>query len=61
MINVAKITGIIPVYNEVIYISEHLDSVINQTLQDIEIICLNDGSTYKSQTILEEYARQDNR
>ena len=43
-----KISVIIPVYNVEKYLGECLDSVINQTLKDIEIICVNDGSTDNS-------------
>jgi glycosyltransferase involved in cell wall biosynthesis len=56
-----KISVIIPVYNSELYLCECLDSVINQTLNEIEIICINDGSTDKSLNILEEYARNDKR
>ena len=56
-----KVSVIIPVYNVEQYLRECLDSVINQTLKDIEIICVNDGSTDGSLKILEEYARKDNR
>ena len=60
-INNPKISLIIPVYNVEKYLSECLDSVINQTLKDIEIICVNDGSTDSSLAILKEYAEKDNR
>ena len=56
-----KISVIIPVYNVEKYLRECLDSVINQTLKDIEIICINDGSTDKSLEILQEYENKDNR
>lgn len=56
-----KISVIIPVYNVEKYLCECLDSVINQTLQDIEIICINDGSKDGSLDILKEYAKNDNR
>ena len=56
-----KISVIIPVYNVEKYLGECLDSVINQTLKDIEIICVNDGSTDNSLFILKEYASKDNR
>jgi len=58
---VPKISVIIPVYNVEKYLCECLDSVINQTLQDIEIICINDGSKDGSLDILKEYAKNDNR
>ena len=56
-----KVSVIIPVYNVEKYLRECLDSVINQTLKDIEIICVNDGSTDNSLQILEEYAQKDER
>lgn len=56
-----KVSVIIPVYNVEKYLKQCLDSVVNQTLQDIEIICVNDGSTDNSLKILEEYAQKDNR
>ncbi len=49
------LTVIIPVYNVERYLRECLDSVVNQTYGDLEIICVNDGST----VILEEYAKRD--
>ncbi len=56
-----KISVIIPVYNVEKYLSRCLDSVINQTFSDIEIICINDGSTDNSSKILSEYADRDSR
>ena len=56
-----KVSVIIPVYNVENYLKECLDSVVNQTLTDIEIICINDGSTDCSLSILESYANSDNR
>lgn len=56
-----KVSVIIPVYNVEQYLRQCLDSIINQTLQDIELICVDDGSTDNSYTILQEYACQDNR
>lgn len=52
---------IIPVYNVADYISECLDSILAQTLTDFEVICINDGSTDSSPSILEEYAHKDPR
>ena len=52
---------IIPVYNSARYLEQCLDSLINQTLQNIEIICVNDGSTDESLSILNRYKNQDNR
>ena len=61
MSNNLKVSVIIPVYNVEQYLNQCLDSVINQTLKDIEIICIDDGSTDNSGKILEEYAQKDNR
>ncbi len=57
----SKVSVVIPVYNVEKYLRECLDSVVNQTLKDIEIICVNDGSTDSSLDILNEYASKDNR
>ncbi|MDR1554832.1 MAG: glycosyltransferase [Campylobacteraceae bacterium] len=61
MANNVKISIIIPVYNAEKYLQKCLDSVINQTLKEIEILCINDGSTDNSLSILEEYAKKDRR
>lgn len=55
------ISIIVPVYNVAPYLPQCLDSLVNQTYQDIEIICVNDGSTDGSLAILEEYAKKDER
>ena len=56
-----KVSVIIPVYNVEAYLRQCLDSVVNQTLREIEIICVDDGSTDKSAAILKEYAAKDGR
>lgn len=56
-----KVSVIVPVYNVEKYLSTCLCSCINQTLYDIEIICVNDGTTDHSLSILEAFARQDHR
>ena len=56
-----KVSVIIPVYNVENYLRQCLDSVVNQTLREIEIICVNDSSTDGSLAILEEYAQKDDR
>ena len=56
-----KVSVIIPVYNVEKYLRQCLDSVVNQTLKDIEIICVDDGATDNSGIILDEYAAKDNR
>lgn len=57
----AKVSIIIPTYNVEMYLVECMESVIHQTLKDIEIICINDGSTDGSLEILKRYADQDDR
>ena len=52
---------IIPVYNVGKYLEECLESLLNQTLENIEIICINDGSTDNSLSILYEYRKKDKR
>ncbi len=56
-----KISVIIPIYNVEKYVEECLNSIVNQTLKDIEIICINDGSTDNSLQIVEKYAKKDKR
>lgn len=56
-----KVSVILPVYNVGKYLRQSLDSLINQTLKEIEIICVNDGSTDDSYEILEEYKAKDPR
>ena len=56
-----KVSVIIPVYNTEKYLRKCLDSVCNQTLSDIEIICINDRSLDSSFEILKEFAQQDDR
>ncbi len=50
---------VIPVYNAESYLRECLDSVLRQTLDDIEVLCVNDGSTDTSLAILRDYAARD--
>lgn len=56
-----KISVIIPVYNVEAYLGECLDSILGQTLRDIEVICVDDGSTDSSPKILADYAARDSR
>lgn len=56
-----SISVIIAVYNSEKYLKECIKSVINQTKKDIEIICVNDGSTDNSLSILNDFAKRDNR
>lgn len=57
----ARVSVVIPVYNTAAYLRQCLDSVAEQTLSDIEIICVDDGSTDESAAILAEYAAKDSR
>lgn len=59
--NMCKVSIVIPVYNTELYLQKCLDSVINQTYRNIEIICVNDGSTDNSPEILAKYAEMDER
>ena len=56
-----KLSILVPCYNVEKYIRQCMDSIVNQTLKDIEIICINDGSKDSTLSILQEYARKDNR
>ncbi len=56
-----KVSIIIPVYNVEKYLEKCLISLINQTLKEIEIICVNDGSTDNSRAILEQFQLKDKR
>lgn len=56
-----KVSIIVPVYNVEKYLSKCLESLINQTLKDIEIICVNDGSGDNSLDILKNFAQKDSR
>lgn len=61
MMQSKKVSVIIPVFNTAAYLPQCLDSVLGQSLKDIEVICVNDGSTDNSQNIMEEYAKRDGR
>ena len=56
-----KVSIIIPTYNTEKYLCQCLDTVVNQTLKDIEIICVDNSSTDNTLNILNEYAEKDNR
>ena len=56
-----KVSVVIPVYNAEAFLRQCLDSVVNQTLRSIEIICVDDGSSDGSASILAEYAASDPR
>ena len=61
IMNEIKVSVIIPVYNTENYLRECLDSVLAQTLREIEVICVDDGSTDNSLNILKEYQNKDTR
>ena len=52
---------IIPVYNCEEYLDESVGGILNQTFQDIEVICVDDGSTDNSLKKLQEFAKEDSR
>ncbi len=56
-----KISIVIPVYNAADYLSQTLESVLGQSLRDIEVICVDDGSTDRSPDILHDFAERDKR
>ncbi|MBO5549978.1 MAG: glycosyltransferase family 2 protein, partial [Prevotella sp.] len=56
-----KVSIILPIYNVAPYLEEALDSILHQTLKEIEIIAVNDGSTDNSQEIIEKYQQKDER
>lgn len=57
----SDITVIVPVYNVEQYLTECLDSLVSQTFSDLEILCIDDGSTDSSGQILDDYAMRDSR
>lgn len=58
---IPKVSVLVPIYNVERYLRQCLDSLVNQTLSEIEIICLNDGSTDSSPKVIQEYAAKDPR
>ncbi|MDD2509186.1 MAG: glycosyltransferase [Aliarcobacter skirrowii] len=61
MSNIPKISILVPIYNVEKYLDECLTSIISQTLKNIEIICINDGSTDNSLEIIQKYMQNDPR
>lgn len=55
------VSVLVPVYNSAKYLTEALDSILAQTLDDLEVVCVDDGSTDESPAILDEYAAKDPR
>ena len=56
-----KVSVILPVYNVEKYLKQCLDTIVGQTLKEIEILCVDDGSTDDSVQILKEYEQKDHR
>ena len=56
-----KVSDLIPAYNVEAYVRECIDSVLNQSLSDFEIICVDDASTDYTLSILREYEVMDSR
>ena len=56
-----KISVIVPIYNAELYLEQCIESVLNQTLRDIELLLIDDGSTDNSFLICEKYKKRDNR
>ena len=56
-----KISIVIPVYNVEKYLRQCLDSIVNQTMREIQVICINDGTQDNSRMILQEYVERDSR
>lgn len=59
--SVPTISIVLPVYNMEQYIRETIDSILNQSFSDFELLCIDDGSTDKTHQLLEGYAARDNR
>ena len=53
-----KVSVIVPVYNVEQYLSKCLDSLVNQTLKELEILVVNDGSPDQSQVIIDQYVEK---
>ena len=56
-----KVSVIIPVYNVEAYVGDALQSILDQTLRDFEIICVNDGSTDGSWNVVSRFSHSDAR
>lgn len=59
--NEKKVSVIIPIYNAAPFLNDCLNAILHQTLEDIEIICVNDGSTDESLSILRQFQKEDDR
>ena len=56
-----KVSVVMPVYNASRFLDESINSILSQTLDDLELICVDDGSTDDSLNILNDFASKDNR
>ena len=56
-----KISVVVPIYNGEAYLRECLDSILSQTLEEIEVLCIDDGSTDSCLQILHQYEENDKR
>ena len=56
-----KVSVIMPIYNAYDYLGPAIDSVLSQTLTEIELICVDDGSTDSSYDLIKEYQKKDER
>ena len=56
-----KISIVVPIYNVEKYLKQCIDSILEQTYTNLEIILVDDGSTDESSKIVDEYANKDNR
>lgn len=61
ILDIKKLSVVIPIFNTEKYLNECLNSVVNQTLKNIEIICIDDGSTDNSSKIMKAYSKLDKR
>ena len=59
--NIVKVSIVIPVFNTENYLADSINSILHQTLEEIEIVVVNDGSTDRSAQILEEFAQKEKR
>ena len=57
----AKVSVLVPIYNVEEFLPQCLDTLVNQTLKDIEIVCINDGSPDSCLEIIKDYAKKDSR
>lgn len=57
----AKVSIVVPIYNVVKYLHRNLTSLMNQTYSDIEVLCVNDGSTDNSADVIDEFVKKDSR